>query len=821
MSWPMNLRGKGGIAAVVFFLATAAILGCMLLERMESPARADSTVTTVEITDNVLVPLAVRFGINLGDDAYYSGAALVKKRVQENFEGTSYRQCHFGPLQDERGVATWFRDWGDWDKKLLQRARFTILSGRARGTTGNIKAVSTKKVEHKGKMEEFRYFAFDREVPPGEPNTGVLIEAFRPTDGQFRPRDGYWTSKLNEISIGDVPPGSFGTAAAMLGGSSQAAHLRFATHYQRFGQTNGRWQLRFWAKAKSGKPRLKVLCDPPNYGNAKEVELLPQWREYEMTLTADNVPEPKSPDDNSMLFFRFEVTGGRMLLDDVEIWMEGDKNPTAFRDDCVDVLKQLNPGILRRLQMGGSTVANTIAPILRSHTYSSRNDAKVGPYEIHNKDTYSLHEMYELCELLDCEPWFCLPGTLSRGEMARFMEYLGAPAEVGYGRVRAELGHRRPWTETLRRIHVEFGNEAWNNAPPYQCGGFNGPDYWKGLIAVGKGSPHYRENVVFHAGGQASNTWLNRALLEHFPNADRFTLAPYVLHDFSKAQAEAMDTDDKLFRWVFAYPIRRSEDKKGSMREVYEAAQEAGIELSVYEINHHVTGGDGPLEPRNKIVTSIGGGINVVNTMLLLLKEHHARDQCLFSLAQLQFKAGKIGDVRLWGSVLCMRPGRRRRRPTFLACAAANRVIGGNLVETRHHGADPAFSATGVFEDREAPQTIDSLPEIRSYAFADGSRRGLILINLGTKRTHPVAVKFDGNVSPGGAQSWLLTAERITDNNEYEAGKPQVELRHQRIESFTSGKQLPLPPFSMRVLQWNVAPSGEAIIARESPQSAP
>ena len=52
----------------------------------------------IQTSEQVLVADCTRLGINVGGDTYYSGAALVKKRVCENFEGTSYRQCHFGPL---------------------------------------------------------------------------------------------------------------------------------------------------------------------------------------------------------------------------------------------------------------------------------------------------------------------------------------------------------------------------------------------------------------------------------------------------------------------------------------------------------------------------------------------------------------------------------------------------------------------------------------------------------------------------------------------------------------------------------------------------
>ena len=772
----------------------------------QSKNRLSDKLTTIELTDRVLVKDTVRFGINLGGDAYYSGAVLVKKRVRENFEGTSYRQCHFGPLQDATGATTWFRASSDWDEELLPGAQFTILSGPAKGISGTITEVSTRKVEHQGQLKDFRYFVFDRRVPPGGMNVGLLVEKFRLGDGQFRPLDGYWTSKNNKIFTGDVPSDSFGTAAALLDGSEEKAHLRFSTHYQRFGETNGRWNVHFWAKSHSGRPRLVVLCDPEQYGRSNEVELTHRWKKYELTLLADSVPEPASPDDNPMLRFRFDVAGGGVLLDDVEIWMDGDTNPTAFRDDCVAMLEKFQPGNLRRLQMGGSTVDNTIGPILRSHTYTSQNGAKAGPYQRHSKDPYSLHEMYQLCEHLGCEPWYTLPGTLHQEEMIRFMEYLGAPEDEGHGRRRAELGHPRPWTETLGRIHVEFGNEAWNNAGPYQCGGFNGEDYWKDLIAAAKASPYYRQNVVFHVGGQAANSWLNGNLMPRFPNADRFSVAPYILHNFSAAEAAALDTNDKLFRWATAYPIWRSRHPEGAMAQNFQAAKKAGIEMSVYEVNHHLTGGDGPLEPRNRIVTSIGGGINVAHSMLLMLKEHGMRDQCLFSLAQLQYNARGVGPVRLWGTALCMRKGHERYRPTFLACAAANRALGGDLVQTRHSGADPTFSATGVFQRRKEAETIGPIPEIFSYGFVDGAKRRLILVNLSTTTAHRIALKLNARPASDRAQSWLLSADSITDHNEFEVAEPQVALRTERIEDFLSGWQSQLPPFSMRVLAWEVKP---------------
>ncbi|NQT50656.1 hypothetical protein HQ576_01320, partial [bacterium] len=206
-----------------------ALLVSLLLAAVASAAE----VTTVTLTDKVLVKDTVRLGINLGGDAYYSGAALVKRRSVQNFEGTTYRQCHFGPVNGEDGMGTWFGNWADWDE-ILVGGRFTVLSGPGKGIAGTIKEVTKRPAMHQGKEKQFRYFVFDRKVPVAPHNSGVMVETMRLKDGQFRSLDGYWSSKKNHIAIGDVPPGSFGVAAGCLDATEDGkAHLRFSTHYQR------------------------------------------------------------------------------------------------------------------------------------------------------------------------------------------------------------------------------------------------------------------------------------------------------------------------------------------------------------------------------------------------------------------------------------------------------------------------------------------------------------------------------------------------------------------------------------------------------------
>jgi len=764
---------------------------------------AAQETTRITLTDQVLVEDCTPLGIMLGGDNYYSGSVLTKVRTTWNFEGTSYRQCPWGPAMVENGLVSWFGASPEW-LKIYEGAEATVLSGPAAGLRARFAGIEPIPYRDGRSERELQLWKIDKRVPAHDGMSALLVESLRLADGQFRPLDGHWTSEENRLAYGDVPPGVFGTACLNLDGSGKRAHLRLATCYQRYMDTNGTWHAEFWAKINSGEPKLQVACDR-GWGETVEVPLSPGWRHYDVTLSAEGVPEPSGPTDNPHLTLVLSVSGGELLVDDVEIWKEGDSNPTAFRDDLVAVLKEYGPGgPVRYLQMGGNTLTNTLMPPLKAHSFDSTVSARLGPYNGHRETPYGLHQLYELCEHVGLEPWYCLPGTLDQDEVRQFMEYLAAPADVGFGKLRAELGHSQPWTEVFRRIHVEFGNEAWNNATPYKIGGYNGPDYWRGLIAAGKASPYYRPNVVFHAAGQAASSSMSDRIMADTPNADRYGVAPYIIQSLSPEEVALLDDDEKLFRWVFAWPLYRARSEEGAMYQNAANSRKHSIELSVYEINHHITHGEGALQERNRIVTSLGGGINVANTMLVNLKEHGARSQVLFSLAQHSYNAQGIGPVRLWGTVLNIRAGHQRYRPTFLACQLANRVIAGNLVATEHSEDEPVFEATGIFNRQQGVATTGPWPAILSYGFADGARRGLVLVNLDVEKDRPVSIRFDGRPRGGKATGYLLWSENVADNNEFESPAAKVRLVEREIPDFASGVQISLPRHSMTGLVWEV-----------------
>ncbi|MFC1717435.1 hypothetical protein ACFL6S_27490 [Candidatus Poribacteria bacterium] len=757
--------------------------------------------TTIEITSDVLVENTIRLGINTCGDNYWD-SSVAKIRVAENFEGVRYRMVSWGPEQDENGIVVWFSPPEEAWEAMKGKVKYTLLGGPAKGTTGVIRDITKRKIKD---GRELTYLVFDKQVPPS-PNTrknGIMLELDNLEQGSINETSNteFWNAEQNTVSIGDVPPGSFGSVALWLRGAEEVANYTFVPMWGNQADQNGIWRVQFWAKAKSGQPTLRLEVKGSQNPTIKPDE---EWQKHDLSIKTEDFPEGQSG-----IAMRFEASEGDVLLDDMVIWKDEEhKNPTPFRDTMVDVLKKLSPGILRHLQMGGSDLETNLRPRLEQvHWSRDFRDLVKGGRNRARSYQFNLHDYYMLCEHIGADPWYCVPGTLHPEEVNILMEYLGAPANVGYGKVRSELGHPKPWTEVFRNIYIEFGNEAWNPGG-YATGSYNGPDHWRDMIEIGKQSPYYRPNVLFVAGSQAGNTYVTKSVLQDVPNADLIGIAPYLMNNTPEEHVEPLDTDDKLFRWVFGYTIRRVREPMGNVYQHYELTQEADRELATYEHNFHITNpkvadGGAPIETRNRIIASIGGGLNVINDALMMMKERHIRAQCLFNLNQKQFREG----VKLWGFVPGLNYKDQRYRPSFHAMEIANKVIGGDLVETVHTGADPAFDATGVFHDtRRSGEVINykDIPTLWSYAFRDEGRYGLVFFNMGTQKSHEIMLRFAGEVKDKTATAWWLSTDEISANNEYENGDPQVNPREEQIRDFSSGSRMTLPPFSMVAVQWDI-----------------
>jgi alpha-L-arabinofuranosidase len=780
--------------------------------------------TVIGVSNTVVTSRVRHFGMNLGHDNFWD-SVLTKNRIKNGgFEGVRYRQIARGPGGDAQS----FYDWHDYtfyhrsdDNQLSNRtwldvfrgAKAWVLAGDRRWSPETILRVEHAKFPGRPQEPERLRFVLSHRGPVvgasggqslGE--VGMLIEKVDDTVGYVGQHgDPLWAFASARATITtasrDLPPNSTGKVVAVLAApGSETARLVYPLAPNGLTDPNGMWRVSFWAK---GDGRLSYGAggwDPP----AKPVPIAAtgDWRRFEgVPLVVDRYTP-------GALNLHLSVTGGTVKLDDVVAYKEGDRNPTAFRDDVVSALKKLQPGSLRYLFEGGDSVDDALKPVQERMAFSFQRNLvpPTGgiPWPSHPKTNgqaafldIGLAEFLGLCEEIRAAPWYCVSGTIFPEEIEHLMEYLAGPSTSPYGLIRAKLGHPRPWTEAFDAIYIEIGNEAWNWGPPWAYGGWNGPEYWRTLFERARRVldryPGAKRKVRFQIGAQNYNVWLGAQLVErHGAAADGYAIAPYVIHGMTDAQARLDDTE--LLSW--AYGEMWHADTGGPMQAVRDMIAKSAspqLEVTVYEVNHHVTGGPAPAEPRNRIVTSIGGALNVIAHMLLMLERYQVRTQNFFNLFQ-----QKHGGVGLWGSVLSARPGQERYRPTFLALELANQVLDGDLVKVATAGENRTFHV--ALQHEQEKLNVD-VPYVLAFATRSADARGLIVINLHPTDQIPVRLELPVPVANGTATMWRMTGTHATANNEL-GHAPEVLVEQSSVHDFAPGYQHQLAPHSMTVWKW-------------------
>jgi len=767
-----------------------ALSGCM--EPVAEPAdktdakepETTARVTTVRITDEVIVPNVMPFGINHSTNDTYFNLQVRNQIIEENFEGTLYRQTlKFQPSGEPDSIVVRRETRSPEKLSAYDGGNFVIISGVDKGTSGKIESV-TQSPEDEGEW----IMKLDAPIS-GQPGA-VLVEKLKPEEATLRKPGGVRLGDGAEYAHGESDPDSFGANAVKLSSAKDDSVVRLFAGAQSRIDNNGDWKIRLRHKASSGSPELRIHSE--GRGEETSVPSGPEWQTFETVLRVESMPDEFS--DMGYLRFLLEPRDGEVLVDDIEVIRTGDQNPTKFRDEAIAAFKDAGFGLVRALHGSHNTLRNAIMPEIKSYA-SFDNPGSPG----------SLHEFYEFCEQVGATPYYCLPATLTTEEMERFMEYIGAPAEVGWGQLRAELGHPEPWTQTLPGIIVEFGNELYN------FGGFGGPDYWHDLIETAKASPYYDPKVFFTMGSQGD-------ALDYAQNMDGYSMGGYDAWGFTKDDYEKyIRSDEELFDWASAVHLDAVR-KDGPDAEKANRAIELGIEPAMYEGSWHINFGDGPNEPRNKLVTSVGGAVIYINQMLVKLRDFGIRKQGYFATIGRghQFKgtgafgSEEAGYVRMWGSILKLEENESVFRPAWHALKAVNTALNGNMVRTEQFGDDPRFTVTGTFPtlrqikrgEKVEAKTVKDLPRIFSYAFENGDQHSLILVNLDPASAHPVEVKFDSKPK-GPADLTLLAGEHFTDHNELDWNdSTPVELKKSTLEDFRSGSRLELPPLSLQVIEW-------------------
>jgi hypothetical protein len=593
----------------------------------------------------------------------------------------------------------------------------------------------------------------------------------------------------------DLAPGSKGRQALRMTATAPGSLAQVNAYYDTsnekvFVHLHGHYRLSFKAKSASGSRILNVhvrRLSPglPNYIDL-QLPLTTAWAQYHQDFSAnEGAIAPGSVE------ISFSITGGAVLLDDMSLEPVGGDpaNHTAFRDEVLETLRDLHPGVLRMMgsyEELGSTIDNLLAPVgarVRSGYltwYTPTEEISIG-----------IPEFLDLCQAVGAEPWIVVPTAMSQEEARKLAEFFAGSASSEGGALRVASGHPQPWTRTFRTIHFELGNEAWS-------ANYQGNMGYQGESIEDSAAYGRRSNMVFSAiraaaGADAArfdlavNTqagWAarNAALMPASTLANTVAIAPYLMSSVTD-----WSTDDRLFSPLLAQSEQMA--REGILHDT--KASVGGRQLAVYEVNLHTTGGTAPESVLDRITPSAAAGVALAGHMMRMMRDFGVRDEMIFSLSQYRFKRGDGTPVRLWGTVVEMGAA-GNRRPQFLAASLVNRVLHGDLVRVDVSGENPTHDQSAGNDGVK----LNGVHEIDAYGFRDGRSTGLVVFNYGLHQSRRIVIDSPGSRFASTATLSRLVSPSPAAGNETSV---QVTLSQQKLQS----NEIVLAPCSMAVIEWS------------------
>ncbi|MBR6547428.1 MAG: alpha-N-arabinofuranosidase [Bacteroidales bacterium] len=195
------------------------------------------------------------------------------------------------------------------------------------------------------------------------------------------------------------------------------------------------------------------------------------------------------------IYGQFAEHLGRCIYDGIWVGPDSDiPNINGYRKDLVEALKELKVPVLR---WPGGCFADEY------HWMDGIGPKENRPMMINNNwggtvedNSFGTHEFFNLCELLECEPY--LSGNVGSGsveELAKWVEYITAEGGT-LAELRAKNGRKEPWS--LKYLGV--GNESWG------CGGNMRPEYYSDLYRrYATYCRNYDGNVLYKVASGASD----------------------------------------------------------------------------------------------------------------------------------------------------------------------------------------------------------------------------------------------------------------------------------------------------------------------------
>ena len=775
-------------------------LSLTILFSADASAQNTLPQTTVQVTDEVILPSAKRFGMNVGFYDQFGAAQYLKNMVPNpGFEGGEVASIF---IADAGATNNRIRAQG-WSARPVNGVDVTNYwrGGQLEYLTGKWKGLVTQIVDVSTEGGGYTFITSGGAAPA---RGDIIAVRGNPIPGYFmtnrNARLAFDTTTTRPNSFGSqslriTPIGEWETPSFLVAFDSQARDGDRTAGKMRV--VEGNYKVSFWAKAEQPNTMIEFVFkrDHSYVFYKTNIPLTGQWQRIDRNMYIP--PGADNPWLTNALIATVRIVrgDGSVWLDDMSIEKAGQTNPSPFDDEFVQVLKELNPGILRDWgHQFGSSLDNQLADQF------ARRSTGISPHKVPGQWHYSVSDFLRLAEQVGSEPWYTMPPTWSSLEIENFIAYLAAPLGTHpYANLRASHGQRAPWTTVFNKIHLEYGNEMWMFNKDFQTGlgqAMGSPvgaaDAASNRFNIIRNSTHFtpwKFNLI--VGGQVNYPDLQGQLENRLTNSDMIALAPYYGELFDYAN------DEQLFMPLYAGP-RQDVSAGGRVfqtRESFNKWTGRNAELAIYEVNLQLTRQGAPLNIRNDWYTSQGAGIALPLHMLTYQRDMGINTQVAFTALQYSNPVSGQQWHRVWGLLRDLH-GTGNKRPAWLGLEMANMAIHGNMVRTVQGGDNPHWTQ----QPMNGINRPINVPYVQSFAYRSwGNSTAVVLFNLHTKEEQQVNLQLPLSVSPqGNAQIHTLASNYIRDDNETRENV-KIETTQRYLGRWST---VTLPPHSMTVVRW-------------------
>ncbi|OXT09086.1 alpha-N-arabinofuranosidase [Thermoanaerobacterium thermosaccharolyticum] len=296
------------------------------------------------------------------------------------------------------------------------------------------------------------------------------------------------------------------------------------------------------------------------------------------------------------------IYGGFWVGKDSEI-----PNIDGIRKDVVEALKKIKIPVLR---WPGGCFADE---------YHWKDG--IGPYESRPKminvhwggvienNHFGTHEFFELCDLLNAEPYIC--GNVGSGtvqEMREWIEYMTFDGESPMANLRASNGRKEPW----KLKYFGVGNESWG------CGGNMRPEYYADVYR--RYSTYVRNfsgNKIFKiACGPNTDdyNWTEVLMREAGKYMDGLSLHYYTVPGIWERKGSATDFDEKEWFITMKKALRMDEliTKHSTIMDKYDSEKRVALVVDEWGTWYDVEPGTNPgfLYQQNTMRDALVAGVH-------------------------------------------------------------------------------------------------------------------------------------------------------------------------------------------------------------------